>query len=97
MGIFSRKPKSDTSQLKDASFYFYFVDDKKLDAEKAEKELAAKGFKTDLHWIDYGGGQWSLTLSKQVTGLDEIDGLEKDFEAIAQKYNCEYDGHEIAI
>jgi|GEM_PF-1754315 len=82
----------------DANFYFYFGKNDKASAKKAEKELAAKGFETDLHWLDYEEGQWSLTLNKQVTGLDEIAQLEDALlEETAKKYGGTYDGHEIAV
>ena|SRR5260221_8923081 len=98
MGLFSKKANTNNSELRDANFYIYFGKYSKTDAESAEKELLSQGFKTDLHWIDYGSGQWSLTLNRQVSGLDEIIQLEDSLlQDIAKKYTGEYDGHEIAV
>ena len=98
MGIFSRKQKIDADGPKAVNFYFYFPKEDKSYAEEAEKELARKGFKTYLQWLDYNEGQWSLTLIKQVGDLSEVVKLEGSLiSEIAIKYNAEYDGHAIEV
>lgn len=89
--------KDNEIESRGANFYFYFKKNNKPSAEKLQKELANKGFKTDLHWLDHDDGQWSLAANKRVSGIGEVSSIDDEFNALAQKYDCEYDGHELEV
>ena len=89
--------RRDQSNSHEALFYFYFDRASKITAEKLEKELILQGFSTDLHWLEYEDGVWSLVVRKSVSGLSEVRKLAEAFNTLAKEHGGEYDGHEIEV
>jgi len=79
------------------SFYFYFQKEEKDKAEELEKHLLKQGFASDLHLLDYDGGQWSLTVEKNLTNQEELARLDSEFEDYPSKFGGEYDGNEVMV
>ncbi len=71
-------------------FYFYFPTSKL--ARKADKEMIDEGYGVTIKLVDEKDAWLCFTTKEIVPSPEELGRLRKRFEAIAEKYNGEYDG-----
>lgn len=71
-------------------FFFYFP--MKALAEKAGEEIKREGCKITIRLGAMGDSWLCLATKEIVLSSEELERLRKAFEAIAEKYDGEYDG-----